>query len=54
MELNRAQRIVDNDAALAHFRRDHDIPNDVLIEVAAIVQGDWAKMDWSNGPDYGQ
>ena len=32
MELNRGQQLVHEDAALARFRRDHEIPNDVLVE----------------------
>ena len=32
MELNRAQLLVHNDAIMNKFRRDHSIPNDVLIE----------------------
>ena len=45
MKLNRDQLLVHNDGTLAHFRRDHEIPNDVIIkrprpnEVAIIVQG---------------
>ncbi|PSS08287.1 hypothetical protein CEY00_Acc18622 [Actinidia chinensis var. chinensis] len=32
MELNRAQQLVHDDAALARFRRDHEILHDMLIE----------------------
>ncbi|GFZ16757.1 hypothetical protein Acr_26g0000270 [Actinidia rufa] len=45
MELNQAQQLVHNDAALARFRRDHEILNDMLIEqpcpneVATTVRG---------------
>ena len=45
MELNRAQQLVHDDAALARFRRDHEILHDMLIEqtcpneVAAMVRG---------------
>ncbi|GFY87862.1 serine carboxypeptidase S28 family protein [Actinidia rufa] len=45
MELNRAQHLVHNDASLACFRREHRIPNDILVdqpslnEVAATVRG---------------
>ena len=45
MELNRAQRLVHDDAALAQFRSEHDILDNVPIErpraneVAVVVQG---------------
>ncbi|GFZ09640.1 hypothetical protein Acr_21g0002390 [Actinidia rufa] len=45
MELNQAQLLVHDDVALARFRRDHEIPNDVLVErpgpneVASTVRG---------------
>ncbi|GFY94106.1 hypothetical protein Acr_09g0005520 [Actinidia rufa] len=45
MELNRAQCLVHDDAALVIFRRDHEIPPNVLIErprsneVAVVVEG---------------
>ena len=45
MELNRAQQLMNDDAATSRFRRDYKIPNDVLIErlglneVTATVRG---------------
>ena len=32
MELNRAQLLVDDDTTMEKFRRDHGIPNNVMIE----------------------
>ena len=32
MELNRAQLLVHDDTVIEKFMRDHDIPNNVLIE----------------------
>ena len=46
MELNRAQLLIHDDAALAQFCVDHNIPNNVLIERlgpnrdANLVEGD--------------
>ncbi|GFS41314.1 hypothetical protein Acr_00g0073700 [Actinidia rufa] len=45
MELNRAQQLVHDNAALAKFKRNHEIPNDVLInrpgqhKVATTIRG---------------
>ena len=36
MELNWAQLLVHDDATLAQFRADHNIPDDVLIERACL------------------